>query len=52
MYLLIPLVLIRNLAKLSMVSLISSVFIVIGLLIIFWYSGVNLINNGVQYYKF
>ena len=45
--LLIPLVLIRNLAKLSMVSLISSVFIVIGLLIIFWYSGVNLINNGV-----
>ena len=30
-----------------MVSLISSVFIVIGLLIIFWYSGVNLINNGV-----
>ncbi|CAX43044.1 vacuolar amino acid transporter, putative [Candida dubliniensis CD36] len=45
--LLIPLVLIRNLAKLSMVSLISSIFIIIGLLIIFWYSSINLINNGV-----
>ncbi|RCK64297.1 Vacuolar amino acid transporter 4 [Candida viswanathii] len=45
--LLIPLVLIRNLTKLSMVSLISSIFIVIGLLIIFYFSGVNLLANGV-----
>ncbi|KAK6201489.1 transmembrane amino acid transporter protein-domain-containing protein [Scheffersomyces amazonensis] len=45
--LLIPLVLIRNLAKLSLISLISSLFIIIGLLIIFWFSGVNLLENGV-----
>ncbi|EMG50443.1 hypothetical protein G210_4408 [Candida maltosa Xu316] len=45
--LLIPLVLIRNLTKLSLVSLISSAFIVIGLFIIFWFSGVNLIENGI-----
>ncbi|EER33542.1 conserved hypothetical protein [Candida tropicalis MYA-3404] len=45
--LLIPLVLIRNLTKLSMVSLISSLFIVIGLLIIFYFSGLNLFTNGI-----
>ncbi|EAZ62774.2 predicted protein [Scheffersomyces stipitis CBS 6054] len=43
---LIPLVLIRNLAKLSLVSLISSLFIMIGLFIIFYFSGLNLLNNG------
>ncbi|CAH2352605.1 vacuolar amino acid transporter 3 [[Candida] railenensis] len=44
--LLIPLFLIRNLTKLSMISLISSAFIVVGLVIIFYYSGVQLLNNG------
>lgn len=45
--LLIPLVWIRNLTKLSMISLVSSIFIVVGLFIIFWYSGANLIENGI-----
>lgn len=44
--LLIPLFLIRNLSKLSMISLISSIFIVIGLVIIFYFSGINLVHNG------
>lgn len=44
--LLIPLVLIRNLTKLSFISLISSVCIVVGLLIIFYFTGENLLNNG------
>ncbi|RLV90251.1 Vacuolar amino acid transporter 4 [Spathaspora sp. JA1] len=44
---LIPLVLIRNLTKLSFVSFISSIFIIVGLLIIFWYSGLNLYLNGI-----
>lgn len=43
---LVPLVLIRNLAKLSLISLISSVFIVVGLLIIFYYSGLQLAEQG------
>lgn len=42
----VPLVLIRNLAKLSLISLISSVFIVVGLLIIFFYSGLQLAQEG------
>ena len=45
--LLIPLVLIRNLTKLSVVSLISSGFIVVGLLIIFWFSGLKIYFEGV-----
>jgi proton-coupled amino acid transporter len=45
--LLIPLVLIRNLTKLSFISLISSICIVIGLLIIFYFSGLNLVQNGI-----
>lgn len=44
--LLIPLVLIRNLTKLSLISLVSSVFIVIGLLIIFYYTGIQLLEDG------
>ncbi|KAI5952533.1 hypothetical protein KGF54_003400 [Candida jiufengensis] len=44
--LLIPLTLIRNLTKLSVVSLISSVFIVIGLLIIFYFSGLKIYLDG------
>lgn len=44
--LLIPLVLIRNLAKLSIISLISSVFIVVGLIIIFYFSIIRLAANG------
>lgn len=43
----IPLVLIRNLAKLSVVSVISSAFIVVGLLIIYWFSGLSIYLNGV-----
>lgn len=43
---LIPLVLIRNLTKLSLISLISSAFIIIGLIIIFFYSGQSLVHNG------
>ncbi|CAK9439131.1 uncharacterized protein LODBEIA_P33550 [Lodderomyces beijingensis] len=45
--LMIPLVLIRNLTKLSLVSLISSGFIIIGLLIIFWFSGLKIYLEGV-----
>ena len=45
--LLIPLVLIRNLAKLSIISLISSVFIVIGLIIIFYFSIMKISVEGV-----
>ncbi|ODV78516.1 uncharacterized protein CANTADRAFT_82387 [Suhomyces tanzawaensis NRRL Y-17324] len=45
--LLVPLVLIRNLTKLSLVSLVSSVFIIVGLVIIFYYSGVQLLTYGV-----
>lgn len=45
--LMIPLVWIRNLTKLSMVSLISSAFIVIGLLIIFWFSGWKIYLEGI-----
>ncbi|KAI5961005.1 uncharacterized protein KGF55_004272 [Candida pseudojiufengensis] len=44
--LLIPLTLIRNLTKLSVVSLISSGFIVIGLLIIFYFSGLKIYYDG------
>lgn len=44
--LLIPLVLIRDLTKLSLTSLVSSGFIVIGLTIIFYYSGLQLIQDG------
>ncbi|KAK6462292.1 transmembrane amino acid transporter protein-domain-containing protein [Scheffersomyces coipomensis] len=44
--LLIPLVLIRNLTKLSLISLVSSLFIIIGLVIIFWFAGLNLVANG------
>lgn len=44
--LLVPLVLIRNLTKLSLISLISSVFIVVGLVIIFYYSGLQLAHEG------
>lgn len=45
--LLIPLVLIRNLTKLSLISLVSSVFILTGLLIIFYHCGVLLLEYGV-----
>lgn len=45
--LMIPLVWIRNLTKLSLVSLISSAFIVIGLLIIFWFSGWKIYLEGI-----
>ncbi|PSK76292.1 hypothetical protein CJJ07_003868 [Candidozyma auris] len=44
--LLIPLVLIRDLTKLSFTSLISSTFIVIGLVIIFYFSGNQLATEG------
>lgn len=44
--LLVPFVLIRNLTKLSFISLISSICIVVGLLIIFYFTGLNLLNNG------
>lgn len=43
--LLIPLVLIRKISKLSVISLISSVFIVIGLVIIFYYTISTLVEN-------
>lgn len=43
---LIPLVLIRDLTKLSLTSVISSTFIIIGLVIIFWFSGIQLIEEG------
>lgn len=45
--LLIPLVLVRNLTKLSVISFISSLFIIIGLLIIFYFCGINLFDDGV-----
>lgn len=45
--LLIPLVLVRNLTKLSLISFISSLFIIIGLLIIFYFCGINLYDDGV-----
>lgn len=44
--LLIPLVLIRNLAKLSFTSFISSVFILLGLVIIFYFAGIQLYTEG------
>lgn len=44
--LLIPLILIRKISKLSVISLISSAFIVIGLFIIFYYSIYNLVDHG------
>ncbi|EEQ36934.1 hypothetical protein CLUG_01057 [Clavispora lusitaniae ATCC 42720] len=44
--LLIPLVLIRDLTKLSFTSLLSSTFIVIGLLIIFFFCGEQLAHEG------
>lgn len=44
---LIPLTLIRNLTKLSFISLVSSICIVVGLLIIFYFTGLNLVENGV-----
>lgn len=44
--LLIPLVLIRDLTKLSFTLLVSSTFILIGLVIIFYFSGVQLLENG------
>lgn len=45
--LLIPLVLIRDLTKLSLTSLISSAFIVIGLIIIFFFCGLQLLEEGI-----
>lgn len=45
--LLIPLVLIRDLSKLGFTSFISSTFILIGLMIIFWFSGVELLDHGI-----
>lgn len=45
--LLIPLVLIRDLTKLSFTSLVSSTFILIGLVIIFFFCGEQLITDGV-----
>lgn len=45
--LLIPLVLIRDLTKLSFTSLVSSTFILIGLVIIFFFCGEQLITEGV-----
>lgn len=45
--LLIPLVLIRDLTKLSFTSLVSSTFIIIGLVIIFFFCGEQLIHEGV-----
>lgn len=44
--LLIPLVLIRDLTRLSFTSLISSTFIIVGLVIIFYFSGAELLHNG------
>jgi proton-coupled amino acid transporter len=44
--LLVPFVLIRNLTKLSFISLVSSICIVVGLSIIFYFTGLNLLNNG------
>lgn len=44
--LLIPLVLIRDLTKLSFTSFISSVFILLGLVIIFYFSGIQLFTEG------
>lgn len=45
--LLIPLMLIRKISKLSFVSLISSACIIIGLIIIFYYSIKDLVQSGV-----
>lgn len=45
--LLIPLVLIRDLTKLSFTSLVSSTFILVGLVIIFFFCGEKLIQDGV-----
>lgn len=44
--LLIPLVLIRDLTRLSFISLVSSTFILVGLMIIFYYSGLKLVQEG------
>lgn len=44
--LLIPLVLIRDLTKLSFTSFTSSVFILVGLVIIFWFLGLQLVQHG------
>ncbi|KAM9925402.1 hypothetical protein OXX59_003893 [Metschnikowia pulcherrima] len=44
--LLIPLALIRDLAKLSFTSFTSSLFILVGLVIIFYFSGLQLIHEG------
>lgn len=44
--LLIPLVLIRDLTKLSFTSFISSVFILLGLVIIFYFAGIQLYTEG------
>ncbi|CCE87259.1 Piso0_005804 [Millerozyma farinosa CBS 7064] len=43
---LVPLVLIRNLTKLSLISLVSSGFIIIGLIIIYYFSGLQLLTDG------
>lgn len=43
---LVPLVLVRNLTKLLAVSLVSSICIVVGLIIIFFFCGQLLIHNG------
>lgn len=45
--LLIPLVLIRNLTKLSFTSFISSLFILLGLVIIFYFAGIQLYTEGI-----
>lgn len=44
--LLIPLVLIRNLAKLSFTSFTLSLFILVGLVIVFYFSGLQLFDHG------
>lgn len=44
--LLIPLVLIRDLSKLGFTSIISSAFILVGLMIIFYFCGVQLLDDG------
>ncbi|CDK24334.1 unnamed protein product [Kuraishia capsulata CBS 1993] len=43
-----PMSLIRNITKLSLAALVSNVFIMFGLVTIVYYSGVHLIENGVQ----
>lgn len=44
--LLVPLVLIRDLTKLSFTSFVSSIFILLGLVIIFYFAGIQLLSEG------